>query len=119
MYKNRLQEYTQKSSLQLPVYQTFNEGPAHMPRFRSTVWVDGARYRSQRTFLHRKAAEQDVANLALESILNRVKDEGCPLLLGVCENIVNFTLSNAISSFLLLPFVVGLQGIFAYFSFLF
>uniref|UniRef100_A0A6M2EYW2 DRBM domain-containing protein n=1 Tax=Populus davidiana TaxID=266767 RepID=A0A6M2EYW2_9ROSI len=87
MYKNRLQEYTQKSSLQLPVYQTFNEGPAHMPRFRSTVWVDGARYRSQRTFLHRKAAEQDVANLALESILNRVKDEGCPLLLGVCEKI--------------------------------
>ncbi|KAJ6867399.1 double-stranded RNA-binding protein 4-like isoform X1 [Populus alba x Populus x berolinensis] len=92
MYKNRLQEYTQKSSLQLPVYQTFNEGPAHMPRFRSTVWVDGARYRSQRTFLHRKAAEQDVANLALESILNRVKDEGCPLLLGVCEKIANYIL---------------------------
>lgn len=92
MYKNRLQEYTQKSSLQLPVYQTFNEGPAHMPRFRSTVWVDGARYRSQRTFLHRKAAEQDVANLALESILNRVKDEGCPLLLGdtvFCKSILN------------------------------
>ncbi|KAG6742074.1 hypothetical protein POTOM_055360 [Populus tomentosa] len=92
MYKNRLQEYTQKSSLQLPVYQTFNEGPAHMPRFRSTVWVDGARYRSQKTFLHRKAAEQDVANLALESILNRVKDEGCPLLLGdtvFCKSILN------------------------------
>jgi hypothetical protein len=118
MYKNRLQEYTQKSSLQLPVYQTLNEGPAHMPRFRSTVWVDGARYRSQKTFLHRKAAEQDVANLALESILKRVKDEGCPLLLGVCEQIVNFTLSNAIT-FLLPPFVVGLQGICAYFSFLF
>jgi hypothetical protein len=47
--------------------------------------------------LHRKAAEQDVANLALESILKRVKDEGCPLLLGVCEQIVNFTLSNAIN----------------------
>ncbi|XP_011021410.1 PREDICTED: uncharacterized protein LOC105123488 isoform X2 [Populus euphratica] len=92
MYKNRLQEYTQKSSLQLPVYQTVNEGPAHMPRFRSTVWVDGARYRSQKTFLHRKAAEQDVANLALESILNRVKDEGCPLLLGdtvFCKSILN------------------------------
>uniref|UniRef100_A0A2K1X754 DRBM domain-containing protein n=3 Tax=Populus TaxID=3689 RepID=A0A2K1X754_POPTR len=92
MYKNRLQEYTQKSSLQLPVYQTLNEGPAHMPRFRSTVWVDGARYRSQKTFLHRKAAEQDVANLALESILKRVKDEGCPLLLGdtvFCKSILN------------------------------
>ncbi|KAH8483296.1 hypothetical protein H0E87_027901 [Populus deltoides] len=92
MYKNRLQEYTQKSSLQLPVYQTLNEGPAHMPRFRSTVWVDGARYRSQKTFLHRKAAEQDVANLALESILKKVKDEGCPLLLGdtvFCKSILN------------------------------
>jgi hypothetical protein len=65
MYKNRLQEYTQKSSLQLPVYQTFNEGHAHMPRFRSTVWVDGAQNTSQKTSLHRKADEQDVANLAL------------------------------------------------------
>ncbi|KAB5516697.1 hypothetical protein DKX38_027345 [Salix brachista] len=92
MYKNRLQEYTQKSSLQLPVYQTFNEGAAHMPRFRSTVWVDGAQYTSQKTFLHRKAAEQDVANLALESILKRVKDEECPLLDAetvFCKSILN------------------------------
>ncbi|KAJ6752794.1 RIBONUCLEASE III [Salix koriyanagi] len=92
MYKNRLQEYTQKSSLQLPVYQTFNEGPAHMPRFRSTVWVDGAQYTSQKTFLHRKAAEQDAANLALESILKRVKDEECPLLDAetvFCKSILN------------------------------
>ncbi|KAF9664058.1 hypothetical protein SADUNF_Sadunf17G0116800 [Salix dunnii] len=92
MYKNRLQEYTQKSSLQLPVYQTFNEGPAHLPRFRSTVWVDGAKYTSQKTFLHRKAAEQDAANLALESILKRVKDEECPLLDAetvFCKSILN------------------------------
>ncbi|KAJ6688025.1 RIBONUCLEASE III [Salix koriyanagi] len=92
MYKNRLQEYTQKSSLQLPVYQTFNEGPGHMPRFRSTVWVDGAQYTSQKTFLHRKAAEQDAANLALESILKRVKDEECPLIDAetvFCKSILN------------------------------
>ena len=63
-----------------------------MPRFRSTVWVDGARYRSQKAFLHRNIAEQDVANVALESILKRVKDKGCPLLLGVYKQIVNFTL---------------------------
>ncbi|KAJ6688028.1 DOUBLE-STRANDED RNA-BINDING PROTEIN 4 [Salix koriyanagi] len=99
MYKNRLQEYTQKSSLQLPVYQTFNEGAAHMPRFRSTVWVDGAQYTSQKTFLHRKAAEQDVANLALESILKRVKDEECPLLDAetvFCKSILNEFASEVI-----------------------
>lgn len=119
MYKNRLQEYTQKSSLQLPVYQTFNEGAAHMPRFRSTVWVDGAQYTSQKTFLHRKAAEQDAANLALESILKRVKDEECPLLDAVCQQIVNLTLSNAISSFLSSSFCCWSLGICADFSFYF
>ncbi|CAK7339051.1 unnamed protein product [Dovyalis caffra] len=92
MCKNRLQEYTQRASLRLPVYQTFNEGSSHAPRFRSTVWVDGAQYTSPNTFSHRKAAEQDVAKLALESILKRVKDEGCPLLQEdtvFCKSILN------------------------------
>ncbi|KAJ6411302.1 hypothetical protein OIU84_007965 [Salix udensis] len=63
-----------------------------MPRFRSTVWVDGAQYTSQKTFLHRKAAEQDAANLALESILKRVKVEECPLIDAetvFCKSILN------------------------------
>ncbi|XP_028102090.1 double-stranded RNA-binding protein 1-like [Camellia sinensis] len=67
MYKNRLQEYTQKSSIPLPVYETINEGGVpHEPRFRSTVRVDGASYTSHDVFSQRKAAEQDVARVALD-----------------------------------------------------
>ncbi|KAG5229856.1 nuclear poly(A) polymerase [Salix suchowensis] len=54
--------------------------------------ADGAQYTSRKTFLHRKAAEQDVANLALESILKGVKDEECPLLDAetvFCKSILN------------------------------
>ncbi|XP_037496242.1 double-stranded RNA-binding protein 4 isoform X2 [Jatropha curcas] len=80
MHKNRLQEYTQKSSLQLPIYQTVNEGHQHAPRFRSTVIVDGEQYTSPNTFAHRKGAEQDAARVAMECILKKTKDEGCPLI---------------------------------------
>uniref|UniRef100_A0A803R8W1 DRBM domain-containing protein n=1 Tax=Cannabis sativa TaxID=3483 RepID=A0A803R8W1_CANSA len=41
MHKNRLQEFTHKSYIPLPVYQTINEGYQHMPKFRSTVIVNG------------------------------------------------------------------------------
>ncbi|KAH8511436.1 hypothetical protein H0E87_008847 [Populus deltoides] len=89
---NRLQEYTRRSSLQLPVYQTFIEGSSHAPRFRSTVWVNGAQYTSPNTFFPRKEVEQEVAKVAVESILKRVKDEGCPLLHEdtlFCKSILN------------------------------
>ncbi|RVW24910.1 putative mitochondrial protein [Vitis vinifera] len=84
MHKNRLQEYTQRSAIPLPIYQTVNEGFQHAPKFRSTVLVDGATYTSPNTFSHRKAAEQDVARLALEFISKKIKDEGCPLIREVC-----------------------------------
>ncbi|XAR51468.1 hypothetical protein NMG60_11006102 [Bertholletia excelsa] len=80
MYKNRLQEYAQKSAIPLPVYQTLNEGKPHAPKFRSTVFVDGVYYTSQNTFSNRKAAEQDVAKLALDGITKKIKEEGCPLI---------------------------------------
>ncbi|CAL5366507.1 unnamed protein product [Camellia sinensis] len=92
MYKNRLQEYTQKSSIPLPVYQTINEGVQHEPRFRSTVWVDGASYTSHHVFLHRKAAEQDVARVALDGITQKIKEEGSPLIREdtvFCKSILN------------------------------
>ena len=88
MHKNRLQEFAQRSNIALPMYQTTNEGSPHAPRFKSTVWVDGMSYTSQITFSQRKAAEQDVARLALESLSKRIKDEGCPL---VCEVWCNIT----------------------------
>ncbi|KAG2666911.1 hypothetical protein I3843_15G084300 [Carya illinoinensis] len=80
MHKNRLQEYAQRSAISLPLYCTVNEGSQHAPQFRSTVTVDGETYTSPNTFSHRKAAEQDVAKLALENILQKIKDEGCPLI---------------------------------------
>ncbi|XP_028102054.1 double-stranded RNA-binding protein 4-like isoform X1 [Camellia sinensis] len=73
MYKNRLQEYTKKSSIPLSVYETINEGGVpHEPRFRSTVRVDGASYTSHDVFSQRKAAEQDVAKVALDGITQKI-----------------------------------------------
>ncbi|TYJ03914.1 hypothetical protein E1A91_A12G059800v1 [Gossypium mustelinum] len=92
MHKNRLQEFTQRSSIQLPVYQTVNEGSVHAPQFRSSVLVDGVTYTSETTFSSRKAAEQDVAKHALECISKKLKDEGCPLIREdtvFCKSILN------------------------------
>lgn len=90
MHKNRLQEYTQRSSIPLPVYQTTNEGSLHAPRFRSTVLVDGTSYTSLDTFSHRKAAEQDAAKVALDCITKKIKDEGCPIIREVCCIMLEF-----------------------------
>lgn len=92
MHKNRLQEYTQRSSISLPVYQTVNLGFQHAPKFRSSVLVDGMVYTSPNTFSHRKAAEQDVAKVALECISKKIRDEGCPLIREdtvFCKSILN------------------------------
>uniref|UniRef100_A0A5B7BGK9 Putative double-stranded RNA-binding protein 4 isoform X3 n=1 Tax=Davidia involucrata TaxID=16924 RepID=A0A5B7BGK9_DAVIN len=80
MHKNKLQEYTQKLGLQLPIYQTINEGFPHAPKFRSTVLVDGAKYTSMLTFSHRKEAEQDVAKQACECLTKKIKNEECLLI---------------------------------------
>ncbi|XP_043695694.1 double-stranded RNA-binding protein 4-like [Telopea speciosissima] len=91
-HKNRLQEYTQRSAIPLPIYQTINEGSPHAPMFRSTVLVDGAAYVSVKTFSQRKEAEQAVAKHALERILEKIKNEGCPLIVEdtiFCKSILN------------------------------
>lgn len=80
MYKNRLQEFAQKSRIPLPVYQTVNEGGAHAPQFRATVLLDGTAFTSPHTFAQRKAAEQDVARLALESMSRKIKSEGLSVI---------------------------------------
>ncbi|GMH30191.1 hypothetical protein Nepgr_032034 [Nepenthes gracilis] len=82
-YKNRLQEYTHRACMQLPVYQTMNERFPHAPKFRSAVLVDGETYTSPNTFSHRKAAEQDAAKHALEGIATKIRDKGCSL---ICED---------------------------------
>ncbi|KAA8530647.1 hypothetical protein F0562_005419 [Nyssa sinensis] len=92
LHKNRLQEFTQRSAIPLPIYQTVNEGAQHAPKFRSTVLVDGSYYTSPSTFLNRKAAEQNVAKFALDSISEKIKNEGCPLIYEdtvFCKSILN------------------------------
>lgn len=78
MHKNRLQEITHKLNIPLPIYQTVNEGFQHAPQFRATVLVDGVKYTSPNTFSTRKAAEKDVAELALRYISQKKPDEGFP-----------------------------------------
>ncbi|CAN4079892.1 unnamed protein product [Withania somnifera] len=92
MHKNRLQELTQRSSLDRPVYHTVNAGSQHSPLFRSSVFVDGVWYTSPNTFSHLKAAEQDAAKVALIGVKEKMKHEGCPLIREdtvFCKSILN------------------------------
>lgn len=84
LWKNRLQEYAQRSGLPIPIYQTINEGAQRPPMFRSTVFVDGTYITSPNTFSNRKAAEQDVASIALASLTQKIKEEGYPIIREVC-----------------------------------
>lgn len=99
-YKNRLQEFTQRAKIQFPIYQTINEGQMHAPKFRSTVLVDGNTYISSNTFSSRRAAELDVAKVALEGISkkinnwisNKMSDEGFPPIYeekAICKSILH------------------------------
>ena len=72
LYKNCLQEYAQKSGLQLPVYETSSEGFPHAPKFRASVRVNQTTYTSKLTFPHRKEVEQNVAKIALQTIKETV-----------------------------------------------
>ncbi|XP_020204461.1 double-stranded RNA-binding protein 4-like [Cajanus cajan] len=90
-YKNRLQEFTQKSHIAYPVYLAVNEGLPHHPKFRATVCVDNTSYISPNTFSKLKAAEQDVARVALEGLAEKLpEEEECPVNL---ENITPFSKS--------------------------
>ncbi|XLU54490.1 hypothetical protein S245_049138 [Arachis hypogaea] len=80
MYKNRLQEFAQRSNIPFPGYLTTNEGSQHAPKFRTTMWLDGTSYTSQMTFFQKKAAKQDAARIALESLKEKIKDDRCPLV---------------------------------------
>ncbi|KAL2504304.1 Double-stranded RNA-binding protein 1 [Abeliophyllum distichum] len=92
-YKNRLQQFTQRASIPLPVYKTFCEAQ-HPPSFRSRVWVNGTCFTSN-TCPCKKMAEQEVAKLALADVIRKVKDEGSSLIREgkvttvLCKSIMN------------------------------
>ncbi|KAI3726421.1 hypothetical protein L1987_66218 [Smallanthus sonchifolius] len=75
LYKCLLNQLVQKLKKPSPVYQTQNEGSDHLPRFRSTVWVDGLSYTSSSTFQQRKMSEMDVSKLAYISIIQKAKTD--------------------------------------------
>lgn len=68
MFKNRLQEYAQKTSLPLPVYTTVNEGQDHLPQFKCSVTVNGVRYDSPPGYKYKKEAENAAAQVAVEDL---------------------------------------------------
>ncbi|KNA16793.1 hypothetical protein SOVF_085960 [Spinacia oleracea] len=73
--KSRLQEFTQRASIPLPIYHTKYKGvPPQAPSFTSTVQVDGETYTSATACSNKKAAEQDAARIALEGISKKIKN---------------------------------------------
>lgn len=92
MYKNRLQEFAQKSGIQLPVYRTINEGFHHAPKYRTTVLIDGLSYTSPSVFPAIKASEQGAAKVALDNIIKNKRDDGHSLITQyptMCKSILN------------------------------
>ncbi|KAL4382089.1 hypothetical protein AHAS_Ahas04G0198600 [Arachis hypogaea] len=67
MYKNRLQEFVQRSSISFPEFLTTNEGSQHAPKFRTT----------------KKAAEQDATKIVLKSLKKKIKNDKCPLVVKI------------------------------------
>ncbi|PWA99681.1 Double-stranded RNA-binding [Artemisia annua] len=79
-YKCLLTQYAQKLRKSPPVYQTRNEGLAHIPKYRSTVFFDGATYTSSNTFQHLKTAEMDVSRIAYFDVRQKSKTEAMNLI---------------------------------------
>ncbi|CAM0954904.1 unnamed protein product [Alopecurus aequalis] len=93
-YKNRLQEWTQRNYLELPVYLTVSKGEPHKLEFRSTVKVGGKPFPSDQCHSRLKDAEQDAARVAYESLVP-IDDDSTDVLglidQGVvfCKSILN------------------------------
>ena len=72
MFKNKLQQYIQKNSLQFPVYVTSKDGTDHLPQFKCTVTLNGVQYNSAPGgFKHKKEAENAAAQTAIEHLLQQ------------------------------------------------
>ena len=68
LYKNKLQNFSQKRGLTLPMYTCERDGPPHASRFRCKVEIDGKTYESLEFHGTLKDAENAVAKVALMSL---------------------------------------------------
>ncbi|KAH7852439.1 hypothetical protein Vadar_024800 [Vaccinium darrowii] len=85
------EQHTAQSSANIPEYLLCKNRLQERAQ-RSTVFVDGKYITSPNTFPHRKAAEQDVASVALASLTQKIKEEGYSLIREdtvFCKSILN------------------------------
>lgn len=68
LIKNILQEYAQKNAMPLPVYNTVNESENHLPKFKSSVTINGVTYESASGFNNKKASQKAAAKAAVEGL---------------------------------------------------
>ncbi|KAL8218250.1 hypothetical protein R6Q57_021623 [Mikania cordata] len=71
MYKNQLQELSQRSCFNLPSYTCIREGPDHAPRFKATVNFNGETYECPNYCSTLRQAEHSAAEVALNALANR------------------------------------------------
>ncbi|KAI3817654.1 hypothetical protein L1987_11450 [Smallanthus sonchifolius] len=71
MYKNQLQELSQRSCFNLPSYTCIREGPDHAPRFKATVNFNGETYECPNYCTTLRQAEHSAAEVALTALANR------------------------------------------------
>ncbi|XP_047307349.1 double-stranded RNA-binding protein 6-like [Impatiens glandulifera] len=71
MYKNQLQELSQRSCFNLPSYTCIREGPDHAPRFKATVNFNGETFESPAFCSTLRQAEHSAAEVALNALANR------------------------------------------------
>ncbi|CAM8961319.1 unnamed protein product [Rhodiola kirilowii] len=71
MYKNKLQELSQRSCFNLPSYTCIREGPDHAPRFKATVNFNGEIFESPSFCSTLRQAEHSAAEVALNSLSSR------------------------------------------------
>ncbi|KAM0883687.1 hypothetical protein ACQ4PT_031465 [Festuca glaucescens] len=74
-YKTQLQVYAQKRGKDLPLYSRIQDGPSHVPRFKSVVTIDGKTFESPHYFQTVKEAEYAAANLALMSLTQEASSQ--------------------------------------------
>ncbi|KAM0002229.1 putative double-stranded RNA-binding domain-containing protein [Helianthus debilis subsp. tardiflorus] len=70
MYKNQLQELSQRSCFNLPSYTCVREGPDHAPRFKATVNFNGETYECPNYCTTLRQAEHSAAEVALNALAN-------------------------------------------------
>ena len=71
MYKNQLQEFAQRSCINLPSYSSIREGPDHAPRFKAKVNCNGEIFESPKFCCTLRQAEHAAAEVALKMLSQR------------------------------------------------